>query len=142
MKNKILLFAMAFAFTFSFAQRNKFENVLNSRKLAYAYKDLKSKDKMDFYQQYYWLTKAEELRKFPHLEEIKPRLTILARAITGKAIELFPAEREGGYKNNNFFLPIYFNEFASKEANLGFYFFRILFLSVQSELKINLMNFL
>lgn len=74
MKNKILLFAMAFAFTFSFAQRNKFENVLNSRKLAYAYKDLKSKDKMDFYQQYYWLTKAEELKKFPHLEEIKPQV--------------------------------------------------------------------
>ncbi|WP_288983538.1 VWA domain-containing protein [uncultured Flavobacterium sp.] len=72
------------------------------------------------------------------LKDVKPRLTILARAITGKAIELFPAEREGGYKNNNFFLPIYFNEFASKEANLGFYFFRILFLSVQSELKINL----
>ncbi|GAB3721166.1 nitric oxide reductase activation protein NorD [Flavobacterium koreense] len=72
------------------------------------------------------------------LKDIKPRLTILARAITGNAIELFPAEREGGYKNNNFFLPIYFNEFATKEANLGFYFFRILFLSVQSELKINL----
>ena len=72
------------------------------------------------------------------LKDVKPRLTILARAITGKAIELFTAEREGGYKNNNFFLPIYFNEFASKEANLGFYFFRILFLSVQSELKINL----
>lgn len=72
------------------------------------------------------------------LKDVKPRLTILARAITGKAIELFPAEREGGYKNNNFFLPIYFNEFASKVANLEFYFFRILFLSVQSELKINL----
>ena len=72
------------------------------------------------------------------LKDVKPRLTILARAITGNAIEIFPAEREGGYKNNNFFLPIYFNEFASKEANLGFYFFRILFLSVQSELKINL----
>ncbi len=72
------------------------------------------------------------------LKDIKPRLTILARAITGNAIELFPAEREGGYKYNNFFLPIYFNEFATKEANLGFYFFRILFLSVQSELKINL----
>lgn len=72
------------------------------------------------------------------LKDIKPRLTILARAITGNAIELFPAEREGGYKNNNFFLPIFFNEFDTKEANLGFYFFRILFLSVQAELKINL----
>jgi len=62
----------------------------------------------------------------------------LARAISGKAIEIFPAEREGGYKNNNFFLPIYFNELSTKEQNLGLYFFRILFLSVQSDLNINL----
>ena len=72
------------------------------------------------------------------LKDVKPRLTILARAITGNAIEIFPAEREGGYKNNNFFLPIYFNELSTKEQNLGLYFFRILFLSVQSDLNINL----
>ena len=72
------------------------------------------------------------------LKDIKPRLTILARAITGNPIEIFPAEREGGFKNNNFFLPIYFNELSSKEKNLQYYFFRILFLSVQSELNINL----
>jgi nitric oxide reductase NorD protein len=72
------------------------------------------------------------------LKDVKPRLTILARAISGKAIEIFPAEREGGYKNNNFFLPIYFNELSTKEQNLGLYFFRILFLSVQSDLNINL----
>ena len=72
------------------------------------------------------------------LKDVKPRLTILARAITGNPIEIFPAEREGGYKNNNFFLPIYFNELSAKEQNLGLYFFRILFLSVQSDLNINL----
>ena len=72
------------------------------------------------------------------MKDVRPRLTILARAISGKAIEIFPAEREGGYKNNNFFLPIYFNELSSKEQNLSFYFFRILFLSVQSEMNINL----
>ena len=72
------------------------------------------------------------------LKDVKPRLTILARAITGNPIEIFPAEREGGYKNNNFFLPIYFNELSAKEQNLGLYFFRILFLSVQSEMNINL----
>ena len=72
------------------------------------------------------------------LKDVKPRLTILARAISGNPIEIFPAEREGGYKNNNFFLPIYFNELSTKEQNLGLYFFRILFLSVQSELNINL----
>ncbi|MGL2962799.1 nitric oxide reductase activation protein NorD [Flavobacterium sp. RSB2_4_14] len=71
------------------------------------------------------------------LKDVKSRLTILARAITGNPIEIFPAEREGGCKNNNYFLPIYFNEFSSKDANLEYYFFRILFLSIQSELKIN-----
>ena len=38
------------------------------------------------------------------LKDLNPRLTIFARAITGKSIELYEAEREGGYKNNNFFL--------------------------------------
>ena len=72
------------------------------------------------------------------LKDIKQRLTILARAITGKPIEIFPAEREGGYKNNNYFLPIYFNMLSSKEENIKYYFFRVLFLSVQSDLNINL----
>ncbi|HSI76129.1 MAG TPA: VWA domain-containing protein [Lunatimonas sp.] len=71
------------------------------------------------------------------LEKIKPRLTLLARAITGKAIEIFPAEREGGFKNNNFFLPISYSEFPSWEENLSFYFFRILYLSAQQDLGAN-----
>ncbi|WP_158860271.1 nitric oxide reductase activation protein NorD [Lunatibacter salilacus] len=71
------------------------------------------------------------------LEKIKPRLTLLARAITGKAIEIFPAEREGGFKNNNFFLPISFSEFPSWEENLSFYFFRMLYLSAQQDLGAN-----
>lgn len=72
------------------------------------------------------------------LKDIKPRLTILARAITAKPIEIYPAEREGGYKNNNYFLPIYFNLLSSKEENIKYYFFRVLFLSMQSDLNINL----
>ena len=72
-----------------------------------------------------------------HLEEIKSRLTILARAITGDAIEIFPAEREGGYKNNNFFLPLSFGQYNSYEANLSFYFFRILYLTEQRKLDFN-----
>ena len=72
-----------------------------------------------------------------HLEEIKSRLTILARAITGDAIEIFPAEREGGYKNNNFFLPLSFGQFTTSKANLSFYFFRILYLTEQRKLEFN-----
>jgi len=71
------------------------------------------------------------------LNEIKPRLIILARALTGNPIEIFPAEREGGYKNNNYFLPISFAELPTKEQNSNFYLFRILFLSVQQRLNLN-----
>lgn len=71
------------------------------------------------------------------LEDIKSRLTIMARALTGNPIEIFPAEREGGYKNNNFFLPVSFSEFPTLEENLLFYHFRVLFLSVQQGLNLN-----
>ncbi len=79
----------------------------------------------------------EERLKIITLEAIKPRLTILARAVTGAAIEIFTAEREGGYRNENFFLPEKMNLFPSRELNLGFYFFRILYLSVQRDLGLN-----
>ena len=71
------------------------------------------------------------------LEEIKSRLTILARAITGDIIEIFPAEREGGYKNNNFFLPISFGQFNTYETNLSYYFFRVLYLTQQRKQHLN-----
>ena len=71
------------------------------------------------------------------LDEIKARLTIFARAITGKAIEIYPAEREGGYKNNNFFLADYFSELPTYQQNLSYYLYRVLYLSVQKNLNIN-----
>ena len=79
----------------------------------------------------------EILARTVMLTSIKPRLTILARALTGNPIEIFPAEREGGYKNNNFFLPISFALLSTKEDNLTFYLFRILYLSVQQRLNLN-----
>jgi nitric oxide reductase NorD protein len=80
---------------------------------------------------------VEILNRTIHLNNIKPRLTILARALTGNPIEIFPAEREGGYKNNNFFLPISFSKLATKKDNLTFYLFRILYLSIQQRLNLN-----
>ncbi|MBF4471018.1 nitric oxide reductase activation protein NorD [Flavobacterium sp. HJJ] len=71
------------------------------------------------------------------LAKIQSRLTIMARALTGNPIEIFPAEREGGYKNNNFFLPVSFAEFSATEENLAFYHFRILYLSIQQRLNYN-----
>ena len=69
--------------------------------------------------------------KTVQLIDVKQRLTIFARAITGKPIDIFTAEREGGYKNNNFFLPIMYSEFDLYEQNLSFYLYRILYLSIQ-----------
>ena len=71
------------------------------------------------------------------LAEIKSRLTLFSRAITGHPIEIYEAEREGGYKNNNFFLPPIFTEFPNYEQNVSFYLFRVLYVSVQKNLNMN-----
>lgn len=71
------------------------------------------------------------------LIDIKSKLTILSRATTGKAIQIFPAEKEGGYKNDSFFLPISYSAFSSKQLNLSYYLYRILYLSVQKKLNLN-----
>ena len=81
--------------------------------------------------------KQEDIAHAVSLNEIKPRLTILARAITGESIEIYEAEREGGFKNNNFFLPVKFSEFNSIDENIAFYLFRILYVSVQKNLNLN-----
>ncbi|MBW8359897.1 MAG: hypothetical protein K0M63_08880 [Weeksellaceae bacterium] len=72
-RNIILLFTALLAFNLSFAQ-NKFESVMNSKKLGVSYKSVKAKDKEDFYQQYYWLTRMEQLKAYPHLDGIKPKV--------------------------------------------------------------------
>ncbi len=78
-----------------------------------------------------------ELEYAVNLIDIKPRLTIFARAITGESIEIYEAEREGGYKNNNFFLPKKVVEFNTLEENLSFYLFRVLYLSIQKNQNLN-----
>src|SRR5690554_5004752 len=79
----------------------------------------------------------ETLEHAVKLNDIKQRLTIFSRAITGEAIEIFEAEREGGYKNNSFFLPSRYAEFQTLEQNTKFYIFRIVYLSVQKNLNLN-----
>lgn len=71
------------------------------------------------------------------LDDVKSRLTIFARAITGEAIDIYPAEREGGYKNNNFFLPSIYSSFDNYDTNLSFFLYRVLYLSVQKNLNLN-----
>ena len=80
---------------------------------------------------------AEVLNRKELISDLKPRLTLIARAICGTAIEIFPAEREGGFKNDNFFLPISVALFQSKEENIQFYIFRTIYLCVQKQLEFN-----
>lgn len=82
-------------------------------------------------------TVSEADRHTVYLEHLKPRLTILARAITGRAVEIFPAIREGGYKGDSFFLPGKWNWYNNGEANNAFYLFRTLYLSMQQQLGHN-----
>lgn len=79
----------------------------------------------------------EIARRTIKLDDIKSKLTIISSAVAGTKIEIFPAEREGGYRNNNYFLPSSFSCFPSLEANYLFYIYRILYLSVQRELNLN-----
>ena len=93
--------------------------------------------KLAFYFKRRNLKKQENIAHAVNLSDLKPRLTIFARAITGESIEIFEAEREGGYKNNNFFLPVTFSDFSSSDENISFYLFRIVYLSVQKNLNLN-----
>ncbi|MDZ4666705.1 MAG: VWA domain-containing protein [bacterium] len=71
------------------------------------------------------------------LEPLKPKFTIIARAITGLPIDIYTAENEGGFKDQNFFLPSNISLFSTKEENNQFYLFRLLYLSVQQKLNLN-----
>ncbi|MEE9360989.1 MAG: VWA domain-containing protein [Cellulophaga sp.] len=81
--------------------------------------------------------KQQEIVHAVYLNDIKPRLTILARAITGNPITIYDAEREGGYRNHNFFLPVSVSVFPTVDDNLAFYLFRVLYLSVQRNYNLN-----
>ncbi|HTO16162.1 MAG TPA: VWA domain-containing protein [Edaphocola sp.] len=83
------------------------------------------------------LKDPEILSKKVTLESMKSRLTLMARAICGTAIEIYAAEREGGYKDDNFFLPLSFHLFPEKKENEQFYIFRIIYLSIQRQLELN-----
>ena len=83
------------------------------------------------------VVKLEQMDQTVSLEKIRPRLTLIARAITKEEIEIFPAEREGGFKHNNFFLPEIFYGFENKTENEQFYIFRVLYLCVQKRFNHN-----
>lgn len=71
------------------------------------------------------------------LVDLKGRLTVLARALTGQNIELFTAEREGGWSGRVFFLPEQFSHGSAHATNVDFYIFRVCYLAVQQQLGFN-----
>ena len=71
------------------------------------------------------------------LTDIKPKLTILARALTGKAIDIFAASRDGGWQNNTFYLPISFSKLNTAEENIQFYIYRLCYLYLQQKSNFN-----
>jgi nitric oxide reductase NorD protein len=71
------------------------------------------------------------LESVVRLEDYSSEFTILARALTGKPIEILPAEREGGTSGVLFFLPREYSHTNSKRHNLDFFIFRIVYLSLQ-----------
>jgi len=75
-----------------------------------------------------------------NLSDLKPKLTIIARALTGKAIDVYPSSRDGGWQNNIFYLPESFSKSESTEENVMFYIYRVCFLYVQQKLNLNWTN--
>ena len=84
-------------------------------------------------------TKTDESlsHKIVYLEPLKPRLTILSRALTGYQNEIITSEREGGWSGLKFYLPKSISFSDSIETNVNFYIFRVLYLSVQQQLQLN-----
>jgi len=70
-----------------------------------------------------------EKERIVNLNEIKGELTILARVLTGKPIDIFTAEKEGGIKGKNIFLPEKFYLLKNRILNLKFYQFRVFYLT-------------
>lgn len=69
-RNTIIFFALL-SIHFTFGQ-GRFIKYSSSKKLALAYQSVKDHEKENYYQQYYWLAKAEQLKTYPHLKNVKP----------------------------------------------------------------------
>jgi len=78
------------------------------------------------------LSESEEAR-IVHLSNIQQQLTLLARALTGVAIDVIPAEREGGFKGMHFLVPRRMLLFSDANLNDLYYRFRVMYMSVQWE---------
>ncbi len=71
------------------------------------------------------------------LATLYPRLSLISRAITGENIEVIGSEREGGWKDDIFFLPKSISLFEDIDLNINFYLFRVFYLSIQKKAHYN-----
>ncbi len=71
------------------------------------------------------------------LDSVNPKLTILARAISGRPINIFASEREGGWQGDVFYLPANVSFYDSVELNVKFFIYRTLYLCTQQKLNLN-----
>lgn len=90
-----------------------------------------------FYKRVTTKVDEEETARTVYLEPLKPRLTILSRALTGLQNEIVTSEREGGWSGLTFYLPKTIAFSDDLETNINFYIFRVLYLSVQQKLGLN-----
>ena len=79
----------------------------------------------------------EELNRTVFLEPLRPRLTLLSRALTGLQNEIVTSEREGGWSGLTFYFPKSISFNTTTEDNVNYYLFRVLYLSVQQKLALN-----
>lgn len=71
------------------------------------------------------------------LSSLQSRLTILARAISGKPVQIASAESTGGISGSTYLLPATFSVFGSRNLNEQFYIWRICYLETRSTIPDN-----
>ncbi|MCC7332507.1 MAG: VWA domain-containing protein [Flavobacteriales bacterium] len=91
----------------------------------------------DFYKKLTVKVDEEVVQRTVFLEPLKPRLTILLRALTGMQNEIVTSEREGGWSGLTIYLPKSISFNPTIEDNVNYYLFRVLYLSVQQKLDLN-----
>ena len=71
------------------------------------------------------------------LEEVRHKLLVIGRALTGEYIDIRTAEHEGGASGADYFMPAKFNRYETRADNELFFLFRLIFMGVQSLKKLD-----
>lgn len=91
---------------------------------------------LDFFKKNTVISEEEQTRTVS-LATLLPRLSLISRALTGENVEVIGSEREGGWKDDIFFLPKTVSLFEDVQMNINFYLFRVFYLSIQKKAHYN-----